>query len=143
MCIAAGSDAGGLQPRVSPEVRPESGTLIFSNVNEKTSKRDLFSVKTDGGNPENLTNTPDIDDFDPAWNHDGTKIAYVSDAGVDEDQRHNFDIWILDLAHPGPALQLTTNGSWDDSPVWDPAGHYIYFRSNRGGEWAVWRISVR
>jgi hypothetical protein len=137
------TQAGGSQPRVSPETKPDSGTLLFSNVNEKTGKRDIFSVKTDGGIPENLTNSPDVDEFDPAWNHEGTKIAFVSDRGVDEDQRHNFDIWVLDLAHPGQPLQLTTNGSWDDCPVWDPSGNFIYFRSNRGGDWAIWRVSVK
>ena len=137
------TQAGGFQPKVSPELKLDSSLLLFTNLNEKTGKRDLFTVKTDGGIPENLTNSPDIDDFDPAWNHEGTKIAYVSDAGVDEDHRHNFDIWIRDAAHPGPPLQLTTNGSWDDCPVWDPSGNYIYFRSNRGGEWAIWRMSVK
>ena len=124
-------------------MRQDSGTLLFNNVNEKTGKRDIFTVKTEGGVPDNLTNTPDADDFDPAWNHEGTKIAFVSDRGVDEDQRHNFDIWVLDFAHPGPPIQLTTNGSWDDCPVWDPSGTHIYFRSNRGGEWAIWRITVK
>lgn len=137
------TQAGGFQPRVSPEMRQDSGTLLFNNVNEKTGKRDIFTVKTEGGVPDNLTNTPDADDFDPAWNHEGTKIAFVSDRGVDEDQRHNFDIWVLDFAHPGPPIQLTTNGSWDDCPVWDPSGTHIYFRSNRGGEWAIWRITVK
>lgn len=137
------TQAGGFQPRVSPELKPDSGTLLFTNINEKTGKRDIFSVKTEGGVPENITNTPDTDDFDPAWNHEGTKIAFVSDRGVDEDQRHNFDIWILDMAHPGPPLQLTTNGSWDDCPVWDPSGAHLYFRSNRGGEWAIWRVAVK
>jgi hypothetical protein len=137
------TQAGGFQPRVSPEAKPDSNTLLFTNVNETTGKRDIFSIKTDGGIPENLTNTPDTDDFDPAWNHEGTKIAFVSDRGVDEDQRHNFDIWMLDLAHPGQPIQLTSNGSWDDCPVWDPSGEFIYFRSNRGGEWAIWRVAVK
>lgn len=137
------TQGGGAQPRVSPDARPDSSTLLFTQVNEKTNKRDIFSLKTDGGLPENLTNSPDADEFAPAWNHDGTKIAYVSDAGVDEEKRHNFDIWILDLAHRGEPTQLTTNGSWDDCPVWDPSGRYIYFRSNRGGDWAIWRASVK
>jgi TolB protein len=132
-----------LQPRVSPEARPDANTLLFTNVNEKSGKRDIFRLKTDGGLPENLTNTPDVDDFDPAWNQEGSKVAYVSDSGVDEEGRHNFDIWILDLAKPAQPVQLTTNGSWDDRPVWDPSGNYIYFRSNRGGEWAIWRIGVK
>jgi hypothetical protein len=137
------TQAGGYEPRVSPETKPDSGTLLFTNVNEKTGKRDIYSVKTDGGIPENITNTPDVDDFNPAWNHEGTKIALVSDRGVDEEQRHNFDVWIIDLVRPSQPIQLTSNGSWDDCPVWDPGGNSIYFRSNRGGEWAIWKMAVK
>ena len=36
--------------------------------------------------------------------------------------------------------QLTTNGSLDDCPCWDRKGEYIYFRSNRGGVWNIWRF---
>ncbi len=90
-----------------------------------------------------MTNSPDVDEFDATWNPEGNRIAYVSDQGVDEEQRHNFDIWLLDLAHPNQPVQLTSNGSWDDSPVWDPAGNYLYFRSNRGGEWAIWKIGIK
>jgi hypothetical protein len=137
------TQAGGYQPRVSPEARPDGGTLLFTNVNEKSGKRDMFTLKTDGGIPENVTNSPDVDEFNGAWNHEGTKIAFVSDRGVDEEQRHNFDVWVMDVAHPGQPTQITTNGSWDDCPVWDPSGKWIYFRSNRGGEWNVWKIAVR
>ncbi len=137
------TQAGGYQPRVSPEAKPDSATLLFTNVNEKTGKRELFTLRTDGGIPENITNSPDADDFDGTWNHEGTKLAFTSDRGVDEEQRHNFDIWLMDLAHPGQPTQLTTNGSWDDCPVWDPSGKWIYFRSNRGGEWGIWKIAVR
>ena len=48
------------------------------------------------------------------------------------------------LAPGGPErpVQVTTNGSHDDCPAWDPSGQTIYFRSNRGGEWAIWKIDV-
>ena len=90
-----------------------------------------------------MTNSPDVDDFGGSWNHEGTKVAFVSDRGVDEEQRHNFDVWVMDVAHSGQPTQITTNGSWDDCPVWDPSGKWIYFRSNRGGECNVWKIAVR
>jgi Tol biopolymer transport system component len=95
------------------------------------------------GVPRNLTNTPDIDEFDPAWNKDGTRLAFVSDAGVDEDRRQNLDIWVMDLSHPERPSQTTTNGSWDDHPAWDPTGNAVYFRSNRGGEWAIWKVVAK
>ncbi len=130
---------GGTQPRVSPK----NDQIVFCSLNEKTGKRDLYLMSANGGTPQNLTNTPDIDEFDPTFNRDGTKIAYVSDAGVDAERHHNYDIWVMDLAHADRPTQITTNGSWDDHPAWDPSGNAIYFRSNRGGEWAIWKISTK
>jgi Tol biopolymer transport system component len=130
---------GGTQPRISPK----ADTLIFAAPNAKTGKRDLFRMPDSGGVPENMTNTPDIDEFDPAWSSDGTRIAFVSDRGMDADKRANYDIWTIDAANSTQPTQVTANGSWDDSPTWDPSGDAIYFRSNRGGEWAIWKINMR
>jgi Tol biopolymer transport system component len=129
----------GAQPRVSPR----ADAVVFTAVNDKTGKRDIYMMPDRGGIPRNLTNTPDIDEFDPAWNKDATRLAFVSDAGVDEDRRQNLDIWVLDISRPERPAQVTTNGSHDDHPAWDPTGNNIYFRSNRGGEWAVWKIAAK
>jgi hypothetical protein len=129
----------GGQPRVSPK----ADSIVFTAVNDKTGKRDLYMMPDRGGIPQNLTNTPDTDEFDPSWNKDATRIAFVSDAGVDEERRQNYDIWVLDLARPARPVQITTNGSWDDHPAWDPTGNSIYFRSNRGGEWAIWKVIAK
>jgi TolB protein len=129
----------GSQPRVSPK----ADSVVFTAVNDKTGKRDIYLMPDRGGVPRNLTNTPDIDEFDPSWNKDGTRIAFVSDAGVDEERRQNLDIWSIELSKPERPIQVTTNGSWDDHPAWDPGGTQIYFRSNRGGEWAIWKVVAR
>jgi Tol biopolymer transport system component len=93
----------------------------------------------------NLTNTPNVDEFDPAWSSDGLRIAYVSDANRGGDTTDNYDIYVMDASGAGVApkpQRVTTNGSWDDSPAWD-GSHAIYFRSNRGAEWNVWRIELK
>jgi len=128
----------GTQPRISPK----ADEVLFTGVNEKTGKRDIHVMPDDGGAPTNLTNTPDFDEFDPHWSRDGGRVVFASDRGVDLEQRHNYDIWMMDRARPERPVQVTTNGSHDDCPVWDPAGGTIYFRSNRGGEWAIWKINV-
>ncbi len=130
---------GGRQPRVSPK----ADSVVFTGVNERTGKRDLFLMSDKGGAPQNLTNTPDVDEFDPAWNKDGSRLAFVSDRGTDEEKRHNFDIWMLDVTKAEAPSQITSNGSWDDCPAWDSSGDNIYFRSNRGGEWNVWKAPVK
>ncbi|MGB7157699.1 MAG: PEGA domain-containing protein [Tepidisphaeraceae bacterium] len=128
----------GTQPRVSPK----ADAVIFCAMNEKSGKRDLYRMPDIGGVPQNLTNTPDVDEFDPTWSRDGSRVAFVSDRGQDEEKRQNLDIWMLNLDRPQQPVQITTNGSHDDCPAWDPSGQSMFFRSNRGGEWAVWKIDV-
>ena len=40
------------------------------------------------------------------------------------------------------AQQLTTNGSHDDKPCFDRHGEKIFFRSNRGIYWNIWRFKL-
>jgi Tol biopolymer transport system component len=133
------TQAGGEQPRVSPR----ADAVAFTAINAKTGKREIFKMSDRGGAPINLTNNPDADSFDPVWSNDGNRIAFVSDRGADSDNHNNFDIWILDVRHPDKPVRVTTNGSWDDCPAWAPGGKAIYFRSNRGGSWQIWRVAMK
>ncbi|MGH7176877.1 MAG: PEGA domain-containing protein, partial [Tepidisphaeraceae bacterium] len=53
----------GTQPRVSPK----NDAVLFEVVNEKTGKRDICRMSDRGGEVVNLTNTPDVDEFDAVW----------------------------------------------------------------------------
>ncbi|MEM7625613.1 MAG: hypothetical protein AAF333_08295 [Planctomycetota bacterium] len=75
----------------------------------------------------------------PSWTPDGKYILYTSMEGVDPEGRPNEDIWIIS-ADGTEKYQLTTNGSADRFPVVSPDGQHIYFLSNRGESWGVWRI---
>ena len=132
------TQTGGNQPRVSPR----ADSVVFTLVNEKTGKREIYKMSDRGGGAVNLTNMPDFDNFDPVWSKDGNKLAFVSDRSADSEGRHNYDIYVLDLLHPDKPTRVTSNGSWDDCPAWDFTGKYIYFRSNRGGNWAIWRVTL-
>lgn len=128
---------GGLQPRPNPK----ADAIIFASPNGPANKLDLFRLP-ERGRPENLTNTSDVDEFDAVWSRNGTRILFVSDKGRHEETGNNRDIWMLDLTSPDQPVQLTTNGSWDDNPAWDPSGTAIYFRSNRGGQWGIWKLNL-
>lgn len=143
---------GGYQPRVAPS----ADAVVFTAVDSQSGKRDIYRMK-EGQLPENLTNSPDVDEYDPIYSRDGSKIAFVSDRGVIQEptgntldngspetqEIRNDDIWVMDANNPSQMTQITTNGSQDDSPAWNFDGSLIYFRSNRNAEWGIWRIKVK
>ena len=50
----------------------------------------------------------------------------------------NSDIYVIS-AEGGPLRQITTESSNDVRPSWSRDGRWIYFGSNRTGDWQVWK----
>src|SRR6185312_12813786 len=90
------TQAGGEQPRVSPK----ADAVVFTAINAKTGKREIFKMSDRGGAPVNLTNAPEFDSFDPVWSNDGNRIAFVSDRATDSPAHTGYNIWVLDVRHP-------------------------------------------
>ena len=132
-------ETAGTQPRVSPR----ADQVVYTAADAKTGKRDVYLVSDRGGKPTNLTETPDVDECDPAWSFEGGMLAFASDRGADAQGRRHYDVYVMDMQNPGLIRRVTANASRDDRPAWDPAGEHLYFRSNRGGEWNVWKIGVK
>jgi Tol biopolymer transport system component len=142
-----------------PQISPDGKHIVFVRY-DKTSKANpkqvksisqkrpipgrmqLWAMNDEGGEETQLTANLDYDACDPRWSPDGQWIVFASDEGLDSERRHNFDIWAMRPDGTGKT-QLTTNGSLDDNPCWDRSGRFIYFRSNRGGTWNIWRFEPR
>ncbi|MBR1513086.1 MAG: PD40 domain-containing protein [Bacteroidales bacterium] len=73
----------------------------------------------------------------PLWMRDnvispkGDKIAFC----------YKGDVYVVN-ANGGKALQLTTNSSYETSPVWSPDGQNIAFASDRNGNFDVYLVSA-
>ena len=88
-------------------------TLRFDNW-------EIYVMDADGGNQENLTNHP-VDDMDPAWSPDGTKIAFVSNRndGV-------YQVYVMD-AEGTNQIRLTYGPREKRFPDWSPDEGKIAF----------------
>ena len=75
----------------------------------------------------------------PGWSPDGKFLVYTSMKSADPTGRPNEDIWVMSTDGT-KREQLTTNFSADRWPLVSPDGKSIYFLSNRGKQWAIWRI---
>ncbi len=123
--------SGGGTRRYGPRWSPDGGHIAFSDKDGRlwalsVASKALFEVAHDrGGN---------VGDY--AWSCDGGQLAFS--LGEESGQRA---LWIYTLAES--ALRRVTDGLFNAiEPVFDPAGKYLYFLSDRefapqisGAEW--------
>lgn len=78
------------------------------------------------------------DAVQPDWSPGGHRIAYWSLGETDTGQR---DIWTI-ASDGSDAVQVTNDPHVDWSPSWSPDGHFLYFSSDRGGSFNLWRVPI-
>jgi serine/threonine protein kinase len=73
---------------------------------------------------------------EPALSPDEKKIAVTM---PDPEQAGSFTpLWLMDVA-TGASSRFTFDNFDDGSPIWSPDGRWIYFSSNRGGAYNIYR----
>ena len=92
--------------------------LIFDNF-------EIYVMDPNGGNRQNLSNHP-VDDMDPDWSPDGTKIAFVSDRNDAA-----YQIYVMD-ADGENQFKLTDGPDAKREPDWSPDGQQIAFTVRDG-----------
>jgi hypothetical protein len=131
----------GESSQISPAGDRVLYTKLWTAPGGKTSVHQLWTMDINGGADTQLTQNQDFDVIEPRWDPDGKWIVYASNEGRDARGVRNFDIWLM-TADGRKRIQLTSDGSHDSSPSFDRTGRYVYFRSNRGGFWNVWRCEL-
>jgi Tol biopolymer transport system component len=139
----AGSDGGPGMPDSGPDeqdgaAKPDPGIQcpgLIAFRSERDGDSEIYVSEIDGSKQQNLTQSPDTGDADPAWSPDGTRVAFVRD----------FEIWVMNADGSEPR-QLTAGPPedfLDSKPVWAPDGARISFsRLNRTAKPVVSEIWV-
>jgi len=94
----------------------------------------LFDVKSK--KLERLTKSKDVDESDPSWSPDGSRLAFVSNLAPDPDRAGTDDIFIVE-ARPGaePRKLLTIDRPDGQRLVWSPDGRTLAFLQGFPGKY--------
>jgi TolB protein len=93
--------------------------------------RDLWMMDANGGNRINITNTPNVDEWQPAWFPSGNKIAYAKMPYAND---RNNAIEVATLGDNGKIAKTTRLTSDGADPAISPNGKRLAFYSTRDGD---------
>ncbi len=108
---------------------PDGNRIAFRS--HRSGSRECWTCESDGSNPVQLTSLSAC--RNPQWAPDGRRILF------EHGTRGLEDIWAVDSAG-GAAQPLITGPSADIQANCSRDGEWIYFTSDRGGQFDVWKV---
>jgi Tol biopolymer transport system component len=116
--------------------------IVFQNDADDADEfgRDLWVMDANGRNRVNITNTPNVDEWQPAWFPSGRKVAYVR-VGVGGSAGYSA-IEVLTLNDRYGSKVTKTSRLTEDGrfPVVSPNGKRVAFGSDRDGDAEIYVI---
>ncbi|MEM6288206.1 MAG: winged helix-turn-helix domain-containing protein [Bacteroidota bacterium] len=113
-----------------PAASPNGQDIAF--ISTRSGTHEVWKAWPDGQNAERMSSFDGARVSAPRWSPDGRSIAVSARA------EGNADIFLV-LAG-GETRALTRHPSDDVAPSWSADGEWIYFASNRGDEWQIYRV---
>ncbi len=126
-----GTDLTQLVQGANPVWSPDGSTIAYSS--NVSGNWGIWTVSPDGSSSTQLTVTQGKNQLAPSYSPDGKWIVYTSNVSG------NYDIWIM-KSDGSAQTQLTADKYQTANPCWGADGN-IYFSSNKGGNWEIWRLT--
>lgn len=110
-----------------------TGQILFQSDREGPSRLFVYDLATK--QQRRLGPAGDWLDEEPAWSHDGRRIAFSSTRGGG----NNFDIWVMD-AEGANLVRVTDHPAPEQDPAWAHDDQSIFFTAERQGHGQIYRV---
>jgi dipeptidyl aminopeptidase/acylaminoacyl peptidase len=140
--LADGSDfrllAHGLNQSVNPTWSPDGETIAFETNRDRNFE--IYSVRLDGTQVRNLTQSPQGDDRMPAWH--GNTIAFISNR--DRSPRDLYGFALYTMSSDGSNARWHAPDLHPYSPVaWSPDGTQLAYAAGRECfRWGIYTMTL-
>ncbi len=118
-------DLMGLKTVMDAQISPDGSTVAYvesvPNLEKDKHNSDVWLISSDGGDPIQLTNSPDMDQ-NPRWSPDGKTLAFMTVRDGPP------QIYLIN-PRGGEASQLTKSETGVQSFAWSPDGSRILYLS--------------
>jgi Tol biopolymer transport system component len=115
-----------------PQYSPDGSRVVF--YSERNGAGGIWICDADGSHSQQVIAA---EGARATWSPDGARISFElqSNGG-------NPDICVIE-SNGTDLRRVTTDPAEDSWPSWSKDGQWIYFESNRGGVWQIWKVPVK
>jgi len=116
-----------------PQYAPDGQRIAFQS--DRSGNWEIWACDRGGLNPIQLTSFAGLPVGYPRWAPNGRQIVF------DVRTEHGSEIYVVS-SDGGPLRRVVTGSAKDEVPSWSQDGRWIYFASDHGGVWQIWKTLV-